>query len=478
MSTYPSFETVGRMLHHWADTHPDRMSLAEAGRARSGRPVYCVELTDPACPAEDKEHALITALHSGVERSGTTTVCAIIEWLLSDAPDARETLRKQHIACIPVAHPDGYVDGNHGSVYGGWTLDGPADPEGCPEALAVKSVMDRLQPELLADVHGMSMAFNGYDMLENSANSYSNLALRCFHPEVVQAMDDAALEKGYPSDRQESDAERLFWGPALDVCKERLWVGRPNIYAAIYAYYHYHTMLSTSEVGWERSGLVRHKCLLQVGNDRWPGEFHAGYPNRVVRSNHYHMITPYGQTATARRESRVELWGKQERLAFGMVDPPITGKTLAVCATSPTALGSNTDPTVSEFTEALRRRPDVNVTYLAGLLNDWPAGQNRDVPYIYCAGKAAQDTTIEHGLSIRLRVFSGHADIDDVRLNGHPLKQSETDGYMTWSDRSITYVQINIPPAASRNNDLFIASCEYTHTAQRKHWDTWRQFTG
>ena len=61
--------------------------------------------------------------------------------------------------------------------------------------------------------------------------------------------------------------------------QSKLWLGRPNVYAAIYCYHHYHTLVSASEVGWERSGLLRHRRLLEIGNETWPGEYYRGYPD-------------------------------------------------------------------------------------------------------------------------------------------------------------------------------------------------------
>ena len=159
---------------------------------------------------------LVTALHSGVERSGTLAVFHLMEWLLSADSLAREILRKQLIVCMPVPNPDCYLQGEHGNVYSEWTLDGPRDPASMPEAVAVQHVMDELQPEVDADLHGTALSFDKYIMVENSGAAYSNLSSRCYHREVIRQMDEAALAEGYPSDFQESDAERLFWGLDLD----------------------------------------------------------------------------------------------------------------------------------------------------------------------------------------------------------------------------------------------------------------------
>jgi hypothetical protein len=250
---WPPFDKVEAVLKHWSHKHPDLMQLEKPGRSPQGRALYVIRLTDPKSDDADKEHSLVTALHSGLERSGSNTVLAIIEWLLSQEPAAREILRRQVVVCLPIPDPDRYVAGTVSPVYGAWTVDGPRDPEHSPEAMVVKKAMDQHQPEVHADIHGTNLAFARYIMFESSGASYSNLALRPYHRDVMRQMDEAALAEGYPSDTLEADGERLFWGPGVEHMQSKLWLGRPNVYAAIYCYHHYHTLVSASEVCWERS---------------------------------------------------------------------------------------------------------------------------------------------------------------------------------------------------------------------------------
>ena len=160
---------------------------------------------------------LITTQHSGIERSGTTSVLLLLEWLLSGDPGAREILRRQNMIAMPVVNPDGYVAGSHANSMGqdpdtAWSLEGPKDPAKTPEAVAVQTMMDRHQPELHADIHGIDLAFPGHSMIEESGQAYSNVSLRSYQG-IVDQMNAAAEAEGYPSDRLEQDAERIFWGP-------------------------------------------------------------------------------------------------------------------------------------------------------------------------------------------------------------------------------------------------------------------------
>jgi hypothetical protein len=86
-------------------------------------------------------------------------------------------MQRQVVVLMPICNPDGYEIGKHQNHAGidiyskRWTLSGPADPASMPEAVAVQGVMDELQPELLADLHGTDMNFETYTMLENSGSS-------------------------------------------------------------------------------------------------------------------------------------------------------------------------------------------------------------------------------------------------------------------------------------------------------------------
>lgn len=476
---WPPFDKVEAVLQHWSRQHPDRMRLEAAGRSAQGRTLYVVRLTDAKTDDTDKEHALITALHSGLERSGSNTVLAIIEWLLSDDAGAREILRRQIVVCLPLPDPDRYVAGHVSPLYGAWTLDGPLNPERSPEAMVVKTVMDQYQPEVHADIHGVNMDFARYIMFENSGASYSNLALRPYHRDIMRQMDEAALAEGYPSDTGEDDAERIYAGPNLDAMRGKLWLGQPRVYAAVYCYHHYHTMVSASEVLWEQSGLLRHRRLLEIGNETWPGELHRGYPTRVVMANTHAALTAYGQTAAARRRSRVELWNKLPQLSLALLDPVVEGKAVGLCATS-TAAAKRwlRDAPLKESLNAWRSYPGLDVQAVARFLEGWPGSQNAPVAMVCPQGGgtagAGQEQPIQNGLCLRLRLPYRLAKLQEIRLNGHPLAPSDTEGFTTWTARACTYIQVNLSPSRLHKEDLFVVTCQYDPGEKRGHWDTWR----
>ena len=479
MQIWPSFDDLAAQLQWWAQEHPRWLRLRERARSAQQRPVYSVALTDADGDDADKEHVLVTNLHGGVERSGVGSIFALMEWLLAGSPVAREILARQVVVCMPVVNPDGYVAGTHVTSrgrdpYTAWTLEGPIDPEGMPESVAVREVMDELQPEVHADVHGLDLSFPGYMSLENSGASYSNLALRPYHRGFQSAMDEAALAGGFPSDLLEEDAEQLTWGPELDAIAPKLWRGRPRPYAAVYCYNRYHTMVLASEAMWEKSGLLRHRRLLELGNSIWPGEYYPGYPTRVVMSGILHKVVAYGRTSAERRRSRVELWSSLSQLALGLVNPQKEGLAVGVCATSPSALRSLGDLTLRGFRQCVEERADVRSGPIRQLLEGYPngSGQWGPEPGLFLEGGVSTTELrgpIENGLALQLRIPYPRAHSLEVLLNGEPIQCSERDGYTAWNARGYVYVQLNIPPGRTRQHDLFVATCRYDPGEARAH---------
>ncbi len=480
---WPPFEKIETLLRYWKRKYAGLITVETVARTAQGRAVYAIILTDPKTEDSEKEHVLITALHSGLERSASTSALHIVEWLLSRDRLAREILRRQIVVCMPVPDPDRYEAGQVSPVYNAWTLDGPRDPGQLPEAVAVQQIMDRYQPEVHADIHGVSLGFERYIMFENSGSSYSNTALRPYHREIIRQMDEAALAEGFPSDMAESDGERLFWGPNLEPIKEKLWRGRPQAYAAIYCYNRYHTIVSASEVAWERSGLLRHRRLMEIGNETWPGEYYAGYPARIIMSNTHAVIGAYGENAATRRQSRIELWNKQDQLTFGILDPVVEGKSFCVCATTPASAKKWLSAgSLKDWLQNLRGNNAMNIGNIERFTDGWPAGQNNPQPFLFLQGGAAgssaagrtDDAVIRHGLCMRLRLPYGKARLRELNLNGCPLQVSEVDGYVKWNARACTFIQINLSPERLKKDGLFVVTCDYDPCEKRKRWDTWR----
>ena len=92
---WPPYERIEAVLKRWAVEHPEGFQLEELGKSVEGRSIYAVTMTDRNVPEENKQHALVTALHAGNERGAATTVMGIIEWFDGDQQYVQFQLRLQ-----------------------------------------------------------------------------------------------------------------------------------------------------------------------------------------------------------------------------------------------------------------------------------------------------------------------------------------------------------------------------------------------
>lgn len=478
-------------LRYWAEKFPHRLTLEQVGASAIDLPIFLLTITDQSVAEADKQICLITSLHGGPERSGSTTILHLVEWLLSDAADAAVVRRKQMVLLMPINNPkaffvtDRFGNDHHIDPYTGggpqnWDFDTMTFKaiDKAAEIKAFLSVVDRYQPEVHADVHGIGLQeyppeqlgertlYRGQTMFEVTGSAYSNFAVRPWDWRVTEAMVSAGLAAGYPSDRFEADAQRGFWGPALQPLADRLWLGRASFYTAQYGYAKYHTMLTTLEVGWEESGVARLKGLLDVGNHVWSGSLHAGYPVDRVKAFVGHFVTAAGRSAAERRRSRVELWQCQAGFSQAMLYPQTAGRDSYVVALSAEAAG---------LLDADKARLLANLHTLPGMQSDAIEAFIRAGPEIKLyvdrsrPMTAASKGPLQHGLGLRLRLPYRKLELVDLRLNGHLLRESPTDGYQTWQANGFTQVQVTVPPAAAKATDLFVITCAYLPDVERSY---------
>jgi len=477
-------------IRHWQKQHPQTLTVEIPGRSREGEPLYCLKITDPKTSDEDKQIALITALHGGPERSGTTTAMHCIEWLLSDDPEARETRRKQIILVIPIINPHAYfktdrfgtsvgIDPYTGSGPQNWDLKTMTfkSAKEVPELQTFLDVVDRYQPEVHLDLHGTGLQeyapdqlgtrqrYAGQTMFEVTGSAYSNYALRPWDWRVTEAIIAAGVAEGFPSDRFEADAQRAYWGPAMQGIVQQTWRGRPNFYTAQYAYAKYHTMVAALEIGWEASGLARTKGLLRIGNNTWPTRNRPGYPVDRVRSFIGNYVTAWGTTAKQRRTSRAELWKIQPRIHQAILYPQTDGRILYLAN-----IGTNSNHLIDvdpqKAAEQFKQAPGVNAATIKAFID---AGPEVKLPTFTAFDRKSPFVPIENGIGFHLRIPHPKPTIVDVRVNGHELKPDRKHGYETWFGNGFTHLRINVPPEISRRQDLYIITCAYRPDVQREY---------
>ena len=305
-------------------------------------------------------------------------------------------------------------------------------------------------------------------MFEITGSAYSNYALRPWDWRVTEAMINAGMEAGFPSDRYEADAQRAFWGPVLQPAAPLTWRGRPNFYTAQMAYARYHTMIAALEVGWEASGLARLKGFLRLGNANWSTENRPGYPVDRVRSFTGHFVTSVGTQAAERRDSRVELWRRQPKFTQAILYPQTEGRdTYFVALGKEAAVFFDGEPT--QMIQRLRDRPEIDADSLEKFFAFGPEVQ---VAVDRAPKLDTESAPIEHGIGFRLRIPYQKPELVDVRLNGHALSPSPTDGYESFPGNGYTQLQINVPPEKAKSLKLFLVTCAYRPDVVREYgWE-------
>jgi acetyl esterase/lipase len=470
-------------LRHWRLQHPKLMTYERRGYCADSLPIYLVKLTDSTVPDADKQVCLITALHGGPERLGCTGALAVTEWLLSNDPEAAETRRRQIVLIMPVNNPLAFfytdrftngrgVDPYTGSGRLGKIWDVPSltlkSEKEAPEIAAVMSVMDQYQPEVHADLHGTGLQeFSDSQlgdrrmdartmMTEITASAYSNYALRPWDWRVTEAVIAAGNEAGFPSDRFEADAQRTFGGPELAPLGRKLWSGQPMFYTAHYGYAKYHSMTLALEVAWEESAVARMKGLFRIGNRPWGGERVAGFPVDRVKNFVGHFVTAHGDSAAARRKSRVELWEKQKHFLLGFLYPQTVGRASLVCAVSDDAKKALAASGLDAVAAAMEQRFGTVMPFITS------------GPEIKLAMDTATEgnAEIENGIGFRLRLPFMKPLIREVRLNGRLLQAGE---FEAWPADGFTQLQVHVPPGKAKDLDLFVVTCDYEPDVKRAH---------
>lgn len=491
-----TWEEYAATLSFWKKTFPKWVSLETRGLSGQNMPVYLVKITDSAVPDEDKQVCLVTTLHCGPERSGTAGALALIDWLVSDDPLAQETRQKQIILVMPVVNPLAmfYTDrfrNEHGvDPYSGlgpvgkvWDVKALSliTPEKAPELVAVLSVVDQYRPEVHADLHGTGLQeyapdqigsrrmYQGQIMTEITGGAYSNYALRPWDWRVTEVMIEAGKKAGFPSDRFEADAQRTFWGAELAPLGRKLWHGMPMFYSAHYGYAKYHTMILTQEVAWEASLVARMKGLFKIGNEVWLDERLPGYP--VDRMRHFvgHYVTTYGTTASARRESREELWNQQSNFVPGFLYPQTDGRESFVVATTAAAKKIVAVDDLPTLVGNLKEAFGASAASIEQFIGEGPEiklAMEAAKPQLLAATPDT-DAEITHGIGFRIRLPGRVSKEIVVHLNGNRLSRDPVNGFESWFADGFTQVQVNVAPESIATLGLYFVTCAYTAEAER-----------
>lgn len=448
----PSLAGMETGLKRWSEAKPQFLAVETMGHSPIGLPVLLCRITDQSVSNDDKQVALFTTNHTGLERNAASTALKLVKYLIGDDPLAAEIRRKQIVLVMPACEPDtydskstetsNYYRSRTGKVYGGWTWDGPEDPDNQPEAMAVKSVMDQYQPEVHQDVHGIW--FQEASMWESTGVSWASNIYRSYAPQVARLMNKAAEEGGFLITGAEEAAGQILATMPVEGAEHWFYGAhsKPSVVAGLYAYRQYHTLAQTCEVGWEQSALIRYRRLLQIGNEVWRGEHYTGYPVNQMGCWTSTAIAAWGTNASERRKSRVEIWQKLPQLSFTCAHPEPRNSVAAFVATTSEARTRYTSDTNLETVIA---RLKTDVRFDGEGLDEYLCQSPAHNVLFHPQNDMVRTERIENGLAIRLLLPHRRVSFKHLKLDGHDISPSETDGYIEYHNPG-TIVQVNIPP--------------------------------
>lgn len=158
----------------------EALFLDQAGSSLEGRPIYS------ATVGEGERRLMVVTQQHGDEPTGTEAAMLLLEWLSGDS-DAAQALREQvTLTVMPRVNPDGFarweklvsaellpdttIDPRRNSadidLNRTWDAQEQIEETLIPEALAVSSVIDAVQPELILDFHNQNNYLNEHGELE------------------------------------------------------------------------------------------------------------------------------------------------------------------------------------------------------------------------------------------------------------------------------------------------------------------------
>ena len=478
-------------LEFWEKKFSDRLTVEEIGKSVEGERIYMLKVTDPKVPMENKQVALVTALHGGPERSGTTSTLAFAEWILSNDREAVETRKKQLVLIIPIINPYSYfitdrfgnsnkLDPYTGGGASNWDFQTLTykKADQAPELVAFLNVVDKYRPDVNLDMHGTGLqeytdsqvvankhlSYRGQIMFESTGLAYSNSSLRPSDWRVMEKMVAAGKEAGFPTDRGEADAQQMQWIPGTSPMEGQFWRGRPQFYSAQYGYLKYHTLVSCLEIAWEASGVARAKGMMRIGNSVWPGEKSAGYPVDKVHAFIGKYVTSWGKTASQRRNSRIDIWQKHAAFSHGIIYPETEGRESFVLGITPKG-AALLDGDLEKFVSNLKTDKSINAKAIEDYIKKGPEIK---LAFEKSNKKSIDSGYVNHGMGLRFRVPYANAKIKTLHLNGHPVARG-ADGYETWIGDGYLQVQVNVSPAKASTMDIAIVTCEYETPTKRTH---------
>lgn len=461
-------DEIERSMQRWIAQAPRFTELFSIGKS-GAHDIYCAKMTDPSIPDDEKEIAIVTAQHTGMEISGMNAVFGAGNLLSNLGEDALEILRKQIILLVPCPNPYTYALQDPSFQFRnaagvceyahafGW--QGVVNPDKTPAARALQTLIDTWRPEAFFDNHGVW--YQDQIMLESDGNvSFSNT--NRFHDHRFALQIEQQIEQSGYTAFDEGDSQALPFSGEISLDpehKRKFQSGSEGIVAQGYAYLNYHTLVGSSEVSWEESGTLRIMKCLQLGSSVWDGEISPGYPVRTVLAPiGLNALKVGGSNAAQRRNSRVELWNNLHRLSTGIMHPEMPGLSCLIVATSGAKcrriFAGHQRMSMDTVMDRLDTEGMDTTSMRRQLDNHW------DGVYAAINLQDQDELRLQYGLTLRIGLPYPNAVPTEVLLNGQVLPPDPLNGWTLICHRSKVDVDIHVPP---QDTDFYIAMVRYTH---------------
>jgi len=289
----------------------------------------------------DKQIALITLGRHGQELGTRVVGAKIMQYLASD--EANIIRNTQLIIVIPVLNPEGFIKNDFNSSMTSITKH---------EQEILGNLFSSILPDMILDIHSLGkIEGSKYDHGDMEviipANTTRWAMDEQIHQYVAQKMKEEAESNGWPYEIHTLEDLSLYYFGATEIgnlpwrpLDKKVFLlqmlnSQDNYefperaaytnYTCAPAYSNWHCLVFGMETNhWSLknahdiavSGMVPSVALLKMGSMKLPWEKDIGYPVNILQGDFRISLRPVGESAAARRLSRIKLW--KERKFFSI----------------------------------------------------------------------------------------------------------------------------------------------------------------
>jgi hypothetical protein len=300
--TRPDYEDTLQAIEIAKARAATRVNVRILGKSIEGREIPCVVCTDPSIPDEQKQRVYVVAGQNGTRESGRAIALALIEFLSCDDPQAQDILRRQIIAIVPCANPDGAQQNSPRNarnidIARSFRID---EPSTTPEGWLIERFGLAFAPEVYVGLHGRGTGLMKEYTSLSAAWGFSSDPY--FLMIMAAEMARAAEEAGFPQFELRPPQDLLDTHATEDSLEAKLAAEVKSLSFRIEAVEQYYR-----EPEWRACGMARLRRLLQFGQEDAFGLGEPGYPCMLISNARLYGLIAHGQTVAARRQNRVEM---------------------------------------------------------------------------------------------------------------------------------------------------------------------------